>query len=132
VKLGPHNDALAPILNLATEKLSEPNSSTTDTSPVDFAGLVPANLTGWFYTGSLTSATAGQPVTFFVLATPITLDAAQLKQYETLASGAGFLPSNRPIQPLDGRQINEFTYNVNFQNQSIAGLDFTNERAFTG
>ena len=65
---------------------------------------------------------------WFVLSTPITLDAQQLKQYEEVAGGAGFLPNNRPIQPVDGRQVNEFTFNVSFQNQSVSGLNFVNTR----
>ena len=60
-----------------------------------------------------------------MLSTPITLDFAELKQYEDLASGSDFLPDNCPIQPLDGRQVNQFNFDVNFQNQSVAGLNFT-------
>ena len=42
-----------------------------------------------------------------------------------MAEASGFLPNARPVQPLNGRQVNEFTYNVNFQSQSVAGLNFT-------
>jgi carbonic anhydrase len=60
-----------------------------------------------------------------VLSQPITLDSAQLKQYEAVASGAGFLPNARPIRPLDGRQVNQFNFDVNFQNSSVAGPNFS-------
>ena len=63
-------------------------------------------------------------VNWLVLATPITLDAAQLAQYEAVADGAGFLPSARPIQPSDGRQLNEVDFDLNVQDTSISGLNF--------
>ena len=88
-------------------------------------------LTPWrrrFYEGSLTTPTLAQPVNWVVLSTPITLDSAQLKQYEAVAKGEGFLPNARPTQPLDGRQVNEFNFDVNFQSQSVAALNFTLSR----
>jgi carbonic anhydrase len=125
LQLGAHNDALDPVLNAATASLTQPNSTTTISTPIDFAGLLPSSLSGWFYEGSLTTPALSQPVNWFVLSTPITLDFAQLKQYEAVASGSGFLPNARPVQPLDGRQVNEFNFDVNFQSQSVAGLNFT-------
>jgi carbonic anhydrase len=126
LQLGAHNDALDPILNAASADLTASGSTTTISTPIDFAGLLPSNLEGWFYEGSLTAPALSQPVNWFVLSTPITLDYPQLKQYEAVASGAGFLPNARPIQALDGRQVNQFAFDVNFQNQSVAGLNFTN------
>ena len=80
---------------------------------------------GWFFQGSLTTSPYSQPINWFVFKKPITLDQAQLAQYKQVAEERGFYPNARKIQPLDGRKINEFTYNVNFQNQSVAGLNFT-------
>ena len=40
-------------------------------------------------------------------------------------SGSGFLPGARPIQPLDGRQVNQFNIDVNFQSQPITGASFS-------
>jgi carbonic anhydrase len=63
------------------------------------------------------------------LATPITLDYQQLAQYEKVAGDSGFLPNNRPIQPTNGRQMNQFNIDLNFQGQSIGGNNFTFARA---
>ena len=79
---------------------------------------------GWFYQGSLTTPPLSQPVNWFVFPTPITLDAHQLAEYRRIATAAGFLPNARPTQPLDGRRLNEIDYDVNFQNTSVAGLNF--------
>ena len=124
LQLGPHNDALDPILNAATASLSTPGSSTTIAQPINFAGLLPASMQGWFYQGSFTTPPLSQPVNWLVFSTPITLDAQQLAQYEQVADGSEFLPNARAIQPLDGRRLNEFNYDVNVQDQPVAGLDF--------
>ena len=108
LQLGAHNNALDPILNAATANLPKSGDSTKIATPIDFAGLLPTNaddstnLSGWFYEGSLTTPARSQPVNWFVLATPITLDYGQLKQYEAVASAAGFLPNAAP-GPTAGR-----------------------------
>jgi carbonic anhydrase len=124
LQLGAHNYALDPVLKAASTGLTSPNSTTTTTAAIDFAGLLPKNQMGWFYEGSLTTPPLSQPVNWFVYATPITLDAKQLAQYEAVASGSGFLPNARPGQPLDGRQLNEIDYDVTFQNTSLTDLNF--------
>ena len=125
LQLGAHNGALQPILDAATASLTTPGSSTTILTPIDFAGLLPSSMRGWFYQGSLTTPALSQPVNWVVLSTPITLDYGQLQQYEAVAKAGDFLPNARPIQPLDGRQVNQFDFDVNFQNQSVASLNFT-------
>ena len=125
MQLGAHNDALQPILDAATAYLATPGSSYTPTTPIDFAGLLPSSLQGWFYSGSLTTPPLSQVVNFLVLATPITLDYAQLIQYEQVANGSGFLPNNRPVQPLDGRAVNQFNINVNYAGGDSTGNRFT-------
>ncbi|WP_165072884.1 carbonic anhydrase family protein [Paludisphaera rhizosphaerae] len=129
LQLGAHNDALDPILAAATEHLSEtPAGTSTPGSNVgvlDFSKLLPTDMTGWYFQGSLTTPPLAQPLNWMVFATPITLDFAQLQEYETLADGNDFLPNARPVQPTDGRQLNEINYDVNFQGQSIAGLNFS-------
>jgi hypothetical protein len=73
----------------------------------------------------LSTSPLSQTVNWLVLATPITLKYTQLVQYEAVASGSGFLPSARPIQPLDGRRVNEFNIDVNFESQPITGANFS-------
>lgn len=125
LQLGAHNNALDPILNAASAALTAPNSSFTPTTPVDFAGLLPPSKQGWFFEGSLTTPPLSGPINWLVFSKPITLDFAQLKQYEDVAAGAGFWPNNRPLQPLDGRQLNEFNQEVVFTGQSLTGVNFT-------
>ena len=119
---GAENRALQPILDDAPPT---PGTSTTTATPINLRGLLPSSMQGWFFQGSLTTPPLSQPINWFVFATPITLNSPQLNQYEQLAEESGFLPNARPIQPLDGRQVNEFNYDVNFQSQSVAGLSFT-------
>ena len=126
LQVGKHNGALDPILNAAVAHLTAPNSKTTQTSPVDFSQLLPSNHTGWFYTGSLTTPPLSQPVNWFVFKNPITLDAAQLGKYELVASQGGFLPNARPLQPLDGRVVNQYDNDVNFDGSAdIGGQSFS-------
>jgi carbonic anhydrase len=125
LQLGSHNAALQPVLDAASAHLTAPNSTTTINTPIDLAGLLPSSMEGWFYEGSLTTPPLSQTVNWLVLSTPITLDFKQLQQYEAVANGAGFLPNNRPLQPTDGRQVNQFNIDVNFQGQPIQGANFT-------
>lgn len=124
LKVGAHNNALDPILNAAAASLTTPNSTVKIPSQVSFAGLLPTSTRGWFYQGSLTTPPLSQPVYWYVFQQPITLDARQLQQYEQVAAGSNFLPNARPVQPLDGRRLNEVDYDVNFQNTSVVGMNF--------
>ena len=116
---------------MPSRRVPLPGRSTTAPTPIHFAGLLPSSMQGWFYQGSLTAPPLSQPINWFVFSTPITLSYAQLQQYEQVARASGFLPNARPTQPLDGRRINEFNYDVNIQNQTVAGLNFTLGRRFT-
>ena len=121
LRLGTHNNAIQPILDAATANLTKPNTTTKVTAPIDFSGLLPSNLTGWFYVGSLSTPPDSDPVNWLVLSTPITLDANQLAQYEAVAASGGFLPNARPSQPLDGRIVNQLGNQVVFAGPGIAG-----------
>jgi carbonic anhydrase len=124
LQLGAHNSALDPILNAAMTSLTSPNTSTTIPTAINFAGLLPSSMMGWFYQGSLTTPPLSQVVNWLVFSTPITLDFQQLQEYEHVAAGSGFLPNNRPIQPTDGRTVNQIDFDVNFQGQGLVGLNF--------
>ena len=129
LQLGQHNKALDPILNAASSSLTKSGSTTTISTAIDFAGLLPRSTRGWFYTGSLTTPPLSQPVNWFVLQQPITLDAYQLYKYEQVATSGGFLPNARPVQPTDGRVLNEIDNQVNFTGTSISTADFTIAKA---
>jgi carbonic anhydrase len=122
-KLGAHNPALDPILAAASNATTS-GSTATISAPINLSGLLPKDRRGWYYEGSLTTPPLSQPVNWFVFQTPVTLDVAQLAAYEQVARAGGFLPNARPIQPTDGRRLNEIDYDVNFQGQSVAGLEF--------
>ncbi|MGC1723672.1 MAG: carbonic anhydrase family protein, partial [Isosphaeraceae bacterium] len=104
LKPGAHNDALDPVLNAASAKLTAAGSQTTIKSPIDFSGLLPSDKQGWYFHGSLTTPPLSLLVNWFVFQTPITLDANQLAEYERVASSAGFLPNARPTKPLKPSQ----------------------------
>jgi carbonic anhydrase len=126
LQVGAHNDALDPILNAALASLTTPNSSTTISTPIDFAGLLPTSMQGWYYQGSLTTPPLSQVVNWLVFATPITLDFGQLLEYQTVANDAGFLPNARTIQPLYGRQVNEVDYDIfPTTGSNVSGLNFS-------
>lgn len=124
LQLGAHNNSLDPILNAAATNLTS-KGTTTITTPIDFSGLLPTNTQGWFYQGSLTTPPLSQPLNWFVYATPITLDAAQLQKYENVAGGSGFLPNARPLQPIDGRRLNEVDNDVNVAGISVSHVNFS-------
>ena len=124
LKLGAHNDALDPVLNAAKASLTAPSNTTTVTAPIHFAGLLPTSTRGWFYEGSLTTPPLSQPVNWFVFAQPITLDRAQLAEYQQIAGAGGFLPNARPVQTTDGRVLNEIDNNVNFTGQNLTNVNF--------
>jgi carbonic anhydrase len=125
LKLGPHNNALDPILNAAYSKLQKSGTSTKITTPIDFSGLLPTNHQGWYYQGSLTTPPLSQPVYWFVLKTPITLDLGQLGKYTSVAGSVGFLPNARNPQPLLGRPLNQINNQVNFTGGTVANVNFT-------
>lgn len=77
--------------------------------PIVFQDLLPGNLDGWFYSGSLTTPPLSTPVSFFVLAKPIEMSLDQFQQYQAFATSAGFFPNNRPVQPLEGRRMNSLS-----------------------
>src|SRR5262249_15000719 len=76
---------------------------------INFADLLPANMQGWFYPGSLTTPPLSTPVSWFVFASPIEIDQQELTAYEAYARSVGFLPNARPVQDQAGRTFNDLT-----------------------
>ncbi len=125
LKLGTHNNAFDPFLNAAAMSLTTPNSKTNIGVPIDFSRLLPTNHRGWFYEGSLTTPPLSEPVNWFLYATPISLDSAQIAEYAQVAGESGFLPNNRPLQPTQGRVLNEVDNQVNFTGTDVVNENFT-------
>lgn len=67
---------------------------------INAAGLLPASLSAYRYTGSLTTPPCTEGVAWFVLATPVELSARQIETFTTVCQG-----NNRPVQPRHGRPI---------------------------
>jgi carbonic anhydrase len=124
LKIGAHNDALDPILNAAYAKLQASGTTTKITTPIDFSGLLPKDHQGWYYVGSLTTPPLSQPVYWLVYKTPITLDINQFGEYQVVANAGGFLPNNRPNQPVFGRPLNEIDNQVNYVGGSMSNVNF--------
>jgi len=67
---------------------------------IDAADLLPSDLAYFNYSGSLTTPPCSEDVNWMVLATPVTVSAAQVAQFTDL-----FPLSARPVQPLNGRTV---------------------------
>jgi carbonic anhydrase len=69
---------------------------------IDPADLTPGSLGYYRYSGSETAPPCTEPVTWFVLKTPVEASAAQIRAF------AEIFPRNvRPVQPLNGRVVRE-------------------------
>jgi carbonic anhydrase len=66
------------------------------------AGLLAPDLAYYTYTGSQTAPPCTEPVTWFVLKTPVEASAAQIEAFAKL-----YPHDARPIQPLNGRVTSE-------------------------
>lgn len=102
IREGAENAAFAPILaNLPSEANQEiaPEGIT-----LDAITLVPQSHLAFEYTGSLTTPPCSEGVSWFVLAEPIEMSAEQIAALQDLIGN-----NNRPIQPLNGRELLEDT-----------------------
>ena len=94
---GPENQALDKIWNyLPTEKNRELKYAET----IDAATLLPTNRGYYHYMGSFTTPPCSEGVFWYVLKPPIEISPAQINRFQAIISG-----NNRPIQPLNGREI---------------------------
>ena len=96
--------------NEAIERLwqsipATPGDSIPLLSPVDINLLLPEDRTYWRFSGSLTTPPCSEGVTWIVLKQPMTLSAGQLEKFRHTIHPA----NNRPVQPLNGRVINEWS-----------------------
>lgn len=68
---------------------------------INLAKLLPTHRDFFHYAGSLTTPPCSQGVRWFVLKEPITLSGSQVDLYSGIFGG----PTNRPVQPLFGREV---------------------------
>jgi carbonic anhydrase len=95
---GAANAALDPIwANLPATKGEETHLAHLT---VDADALLPASRSSYRYSGSLTTPPCSEDVTWIVMTTPVTMSAEQLARLRAVLK-----PNNRPVQPLNDRQI---------------------------
>jgi carbonic anhydrase len=103
LKKGAENPILAPIWKAAPAELT-PDAVPVAGVTIDIAKLLPAQRGYFTYSGSLTTPPCTEGVRWFVLAQPQEISEAQLTRFRELTHG----PTNRPVQPDNGRQVQQF------------------------
>ncbi|ACK65051.1 Carbonate dehydratase [Rippkaea orientalis PCC 8801] len=129
VEEGSENLPLKPLFDAIDAQLDANGSlPSTFTLPqnLNIASIFPNNFDGWFYNGSLTTPPATEGVNWFVFETPIQLSTAQIDIFQNFLSSIGFTHNNRPLQDLNGRQLNEHTHQETLNGGSISQLNFGN------
>lgn len=102
INIGAENEAFASVWdNLPAEESPE---TTIAGATVDAASLLPDTLTYYTYPGSLTTPPCSEKVTWLVLTTPIEMSAEQIEAFEAIVE-----LNNRPVQPLNERDLQEDT-----------------------
>ncbi len=72
---------------------------------LDLYEVLPRDRTAYRYAGSLTTPPCSEGVTWLLLKQPITLSAEQIDAFKAVLAGSCCPFNNRPVQPLNGRQI---------------------------
>ncbi|MFN8475376.1 MAG: carbonic anhydrase family protein [Anaerolineae bacterium] len=98
IEPGAENKALAPVFsNLPKD---QQDAKPVPGATVNAADFLPATQTYYRYDGSLTTPPCTQGVKWIMMSTPVTASAEQLAAYKAI-----MYPTNRPVQPLNGRQF---------------------------
>lgn len=97
---GKENPALTPLL--ANMPLGSGPEHVIESLRYNVADLLPAQHAYYHYTGSLTTPPCSEGVAWYVLKTPVSVSAAQLKTLHRL-----YNHNNRPVQALHGREVIE-------------------------
>jgi carbonic anhydrase len=100
VEEGAANTQLAALWNQMPEAIDEKHALK---SPVDISGLLPQNRAYYRFTGSLTTPPCSEGVTWLVMKNPITASKDQIDRLP----GVLHHSNNRPVQALNGREIDE-------------------------
>ncbi len=98
IKEGSENKQLAEIWAMLPKKVTKQDVKLDN--PVDLANLLPADKKSFRYNGSLTTPPCTEGVKWTVLQTPIEMSKEQIAAF-----GAVFHDNNRPVQPLNERQV---------------------------
>lgn len=92
---------------------------------IDLEGLIPDNMSGWFYNGSLTTPPASEGVNWFVFEDTLELSLEQIEAFEAFLQSIDLDHNNRPIEPLNGRQFNQLNFQVTLNDEAgIGNLQF--------
>lgn len=100
VKEGSENQFLKKIIDI----LPEDGDLITFEGSIDVNELIPAEKGYYFLTGSLTTPPCSENVKWFILKTQIEASKEQIEKFASLMPEG----NNRPVQPLNGREIKEF------------------------
>jgi carbonic anhydrase len=99
IEEGAHNDAMSPVWKNLPQNPGE--SLRLDDQEVDLDNLIPADGAPYFhYKGSLTTPPCSENVHWFVREKPLEMSADQIAIFTAL-----FINNNRPVQPLNDREI---------------------------
>lgn len=99
-KAGQENPALTPVLT--NMPVATGPEHLVDSLRYNAADLLPAAHGYYHFMGSLTTPPCSEGVSWYVLKTPVTVSATQLKQLHRL-----YNHNNRPVQALNGRDVIE-------------------------
>jgi len=95
-KKGKSNPALAKVW----KKMPEHVGKSVNVMSIDVAALLPADKGYYHFMGSLTTPPCSENVKWYVLKSPVSIGAKQMKKFHGLYNG-----TNRPVQPLNGRVV---------------------------
>ncbi|HAU3359254.1 TPA: carbonic anhydrase family protein [Salmonella enterica subsp. salamae] len=97
--IGEPNDALESLW----QSIPSTGGNTPLFLPVNINELLPADKNYWRYNGSLTTPPCSEHVSWFVMKSPLTLSQEQLSKFKEAIPHN----NNRPVQPLNGREVVE-------------------------
>jgi carbonic anhydrase len=95
---GRENKSFKPVWDIMPRDL---NTKAAKPASILLTSLLPAGRQYFHYQGSLTTPPCSEGVRWFVLKEPVTMSSGQIEMYSSIFGG----PTNRPVQPLQGREI---------------------------
>lgn len=97
-----------PALNKVWKKMPRQTGGKAHFLTVDVAPLLPEDTSYYTFMGSLTEPPCTEDVRWFVLKSPVSISKEQLDKFHEIYNG-----NVRPVQPTNGREINEQSGPVN-------------------